>query len=179
MGSRTSTDLSLSHIPPSGDPDVLGVPLNPLAIAKFERLRDRIKLYALGEINACLQEKSELISLTFNLIALRETESVERLTRVAILLTKFAFVFVPMSLITGYFSMQLSDLQGVYTQKDFWGTTGVILALTIIVLLVIGRATDTLESLMIWKGVKGFWPDCFGGKKKGAKKKVKAPTWQW
>jgi hypothetical protein len=148
-----------------GDPDVLGVPLNPLAIAKFERLRDRIKLYALGEINDCLQEKSELVDMTFNLIALRESESVERLTRVAILLTKFAFVFVPLTLITGYFSMQLKDLQGVYRQRDFWGASGVFMFITILVLYTIGKATDTMEGARVWRGFKAVWLGCFGKKR--------------
>ncbi|KAG0125648.1 hypothetical protein HOY82DRAFT_630512 [Tuber indicum] len=154
-----------SPIAPMGDPDVLGVPLNPLAIAKFERLRDRIKLYALGEINDCLQEKSELVDMTFNLIALRESESVERLTRVAILLTKFAFVFVPLTLITGYFSMQLKDLQGVYRQRDFWGASGVFMFITILVLYTIGKATDTMEGARVWRGFKAVWLGCFGKKR--------------
>ncbi|RPA97624.1 hypothetical protein L873DRAFT_1809392 [Choiromyces venosus 120613-1] len=166
-----------SPVAPMGDPDVLGVPLNPLAIAKFERLRDRIKLYALGEINDCLQEKSELVDMTFNLIALRESESVERLTRVAILLTKFAFVFVPLTLITGYFSMQLKDVQGVYTQRDFWGTGGVFVFITILVLYTIGKTTDTMESAGMWKGFKAVWLGCFG--KKTAQKARRSRTQQW
>jgi len=162
------TGLSQSPVAPMGDPDVLGVPLNPLAIAKFERLRDRIKLYALGEINDCLQEKSELVDMTFNLIALRESESVERLNRVAILLTKFAFLFVPLTLITGYFSMQLKDLEGVYTQRDFWGASGVFVFITILVLYTIGKTTDTMEGTRMWEGFKAVWLGCFG--KKGAQR---------
>ncbi|PWW74245.1 hypothetical protein C7212DRAFT_358955 [Tuber magnatum] len=159
------TGFAQSPVAPMGDPDVLGVPLNPLAIAKFERLRDRIKLYALGEINDCLQEKSELVDMTFNLIALRESESVERLTRVAILLTKFAFVFIPLTLITGYFSMQLKDLEGVYRQRDFWGASGVFVFVTILVLYTIGKTTDTVESARMWKGFKAVWLGCFGKKR--------------
>ncbi|CUS12431.1 unnamed protein product [Tuber aestivum] len=158
------TGFAQSPVALMGDPDVLGVPLNPLAIAKFERLRDRIKLYALGEINDCLQEKSELVDMTFNLIALRESESVERLTRVAILLTKFAFVFIPLTLITGYFSMQLKDVEGVYSQRDFWGASGVFVFITILVLYTIGKTTDTMESARMWRGFKAVWLGCFGKK---------------
>lgn len=169
--------LPQSPVAPMGDPDILGVPLNPLAIAKFERLRDRIKLYALGEINDCLQEKAELVDMTFNLIALRESESVERLTRVAILLTKFAFLFVPLTLITGYFSMQLKDLEGVYKQRDFWGASGVFVFITILVLYTIGKTTDTMEGARMWEGVKEVWLGCFG--KKGVQRTRRSRTQQW
>lgn len=40
----------------------IGVPLSSAAVARFERLVDRINLYCLSEIDTCLQEKE---SLTF------------------------------------------------------------------------------------------------------------------
>jgi len=45
----TSEDLSL------------GVPLSSSAIVRFERLLDRIKLYAISEIDECLNEKESLV----------------------------------------------------------------------------------------------------------------------
>lgn len=150
---------------PLGDPDILGVPLSPLAVAKFERLRDRVKLYALGEIDDCLAEKSELVSMTFNLIAMKEAQAVERLTRVAIFLTKFTFLFLPLTLITGYFSMQLNNTNGKYGEKDFWGASGVFVGIMILILYTVGRSTDTLESGVMWKSIKEVWFGCFGRKK--------------
>ena len=41
----------------------LGVPLSPAAIVRFERLKDRIGLYALSEIQGCLEEKNSMVSL--------------------------------------------------------------------------------------------------------------------
>lgn len=190
----TTTDMS-SHVPPSsiiptssspsspgwtpgpvgpmGDPNILGVPLSPLAVAKFERLRDRVKLYALGEIDDCLAEKSELVSMTFNLIAMKEAQAVERLTRVAIFLTKFTFLFLPLTLITGYFSMQLNNTAGKYGERDFWGASGVFVGIMILILYTVGRSTETLETGIMWKSVKEVWFGCFGKKKKNPKGKKK------
>lgn len=154
-----------------GDPDILGVPLSPLAVAKFERLRDRVKLYALGEIDDCLAEKSELVSMTFSLIAMREAQGVERLTRVAIFLTKFTFLFLPLTLITGYFSMQLNGTSGKYGEKDFWGASGVFVAIMILVLYTVGRSTETLESGIMWKSIKEVWFGCFGKNRNGKRGK--------
>ena len=39
------------------------VPLTPKATVRFERLRDRIKMYALSEIEHCLEEKESLVFL--------------------------------------------------------------------------------------------------------------------
>lgn len=38
-------------------------PLTPRASVKFERLRDRIELYALSELDECLEEKESLVFL--------------------------------------------------------------------------------------------------------------------
>lgn len=172
--SRESTLQSLSSS--RGDLETLGVPLTPLAIAKFERLRDRITIYALGEINECLQEKAELVAMIFNLISLREASSAERLTRVAILLTKFAFVFVPLTLVTGYFSMQLKDMNGVYTQKTFWATSCILVFITVVVLFVIGKFTDTLETVGLWKWIRNILFKLFG-KRRVKNKKKKRGGW--
>ena len=40
-----------------------GAPLSSAATVRFERLRDRIKLYALSEIQECLDEKESLVFL--------------------------------------------------------------------------------------------------------------------
>jgi hypothetical protein len=42
-------------------PETLGVPLSSAAAVRFERLRDRINLYAISEIQDCLDEKESLV----------------------------------------------------------------------------------------------------------------------
>jgi hypothetical protein len=41
----------------------LGIPLDPAAILKLEAMRDRIVLYALGEIEDCVNEKDALVMM--------------------------------------------------------------------------------------------------------------------
>jgi len=163
-------------IPPDGDPDILGVPLHPLAVAKFERLRDRIKLYLVGELSALLQEKSELETLTFNLISLKQSTTVEQLTKVTIWLTKFTFLFFPLTLVTGYFSMQLKDINNVYTQKSFWGSAGVSVILTGLVLYTVGKSTNTMDLHNALVGIRDVWFGWvdWGSKKKKQRRKRKA-----
>ena len=151
------SDPAATFAAPLGDPAVLGVPLGALATAKFERLRDRIKLYVLGELDALLAEKAELETLTFNLISLKQSTTVELLTRVTIWLAGFTFVFLPLSLVTGYFSMQLKGFQDKYTAESFWGAAGVAIALTLVVLYTVGKSTGTMKLGTLWRGVKRVW----------------------
>lgn len=44
----------------------LGVRLSSKAIVRFQRLQDRIRLYALSEIDECLSEKDSLVFLVSN-----------------------------------------------------------------------------------------------------------------
>ena len=150
-------DPSATYAATMGDSTVLGVPLDPLSVAKFERLRDRIKHYVLGELEALLAEKTELETLTFNLISLKQSTTVELLTRVTIWFAGFTFVFLPLTLVTGYFSMQLSDVNGKYSQRTFWGSGGVAVAITLMVLYTVGKSTNTLEFGALWRGVRKVW----------------------
>lgn len=45
----------------TGAPQTLGVRLSEAAAVRFQRLRDRIDLYALSEIQECLDEKESLV----------------------------------------------------------------------------------------------------------------------
>lgn len=45
----------------TGAPQTLGVRLSEAAAVRFRRLRDRIDLYALSEIQECLDEKESLV----------------------------------------------------------------------------------------------------------------------
>ena len=66
-GSNTTSqgmDDSLNlegHISTSSE--MLGAPLSQAAVVRFERLLDRINLYALSEIQECLDEKDALVFL--------------------------------------------------------------------------------------------------------------------
>ncbi|MCJ1389178.1 hypothetical protein MMC18_002033 [Xylographa bjoerkii] len=88
----------------------IGVPISTTARVRFERLKDRIGLYCLNEIQDCIDEKDALVLLNFNLIAIKESSAVESLTRITILLAKVTILFLPVSLMTAYFSVQIADL---------------------------------------------------------------------
>ena len=55
------TETSLSKTPDTEMP--LGATLTPAARVRFERLRDRIRLYALSEIQDCLDQKESLVKM--------------------------------------------------------------------------------------------------------------------
>ena len=46
-----------------GEDETFRTPLTAKAVVKFERLKDRIELYALSEIQECLDEKESLVFL--------------------------------------------------------------------------------------------------------------------
>ena len=128
----------------------LGVRLHPAAAVRFERLRDRIRLLAISEIQSCLDEKDSLVFFNFNLITLKESAAVERLTRITILLAKVTILFLPVSLMTAYFSTQIKSLEATLTVKHYWIAFGVIFAASLVFLLVFGRISDTVEGKLIF-----------------------------
>ncbi|KEY82784.1 hypothetical protein BA78_4925 [Aspergillus fumigatus] len=138
---------------PSNCENSVGVRLNSAAIARFERLLDRIKLYCLTEIDACLTEKESLTFLNFNLIALKDSQAVEKLTRITILLAKITILFLPVSLMTAYFSTELRGVKGVYTQTEYWISFAVIMVLSLLVLVLFGYASGTIEGRPIYQSL--------------------------
>ncbi|KAL5692570.1 hypothetical protein EMGR_005775 [Emarellia grisea] len=138
---------------PSNCENTVGVRLNSAAIARFERLLDRIKLYCLTEIDACLTEKESLTFLNFNLIALKDSQAVEKLTRITILLAKITILFLPVSLMTAYFSTELRGVKGVYTQTEYWISFAVIMVLSLLVLVLFGYASGTIEGRPIYQSL--------------------------
>ncbi|QRD93777.1 hypothetical protein F9C07_2204913 [Aspergillus flavus] len=154
----------------------VGVQLSSPAVARFERLLDRIKLYCLSEIDTCLTEKESLTFLNFNLIALKDSQAVEKLTRITILLAKVTILFLPVSLMTAYFSTELKNVKGVYTINQYWVSFGVIMFLSIVLLTLFGYLSDTVEALLGLGGperdvfieqVTGIIPDDRNPKNKG------------
>jgi hypothetical protein len=78
---------------------------------------------------------------------------VEKLTRITILLAKATIMFLPVSLMTGYFSVQIADLAGVYTVKTYWLCFLVIAVLTFGFLVIFGVASDTVEGRTVYKSL--------------------------
>ncbi|MCJ1399472.1 hypothetical protein MMC11_002674 [Xylographa trunciseda] len=131
----------------------IGVPISTTARVRFERLKDRIGLYCLNEIQDCIDEKDALVLLNFNLIAIKESSAVESLTRITILLAKVTILFLPVSLMTGYFSVQIDDLAGRYTVVTYWTTFAVIMTLSFCFLLVFGKLSGTQEAKPIYQSL--------------------------
>ncbi|KAF2804754.1 uncharacterized protein BDZ99DRAFT_525110 [Mytilinidion resinicola] len=128
---------------------LLGVSLSSAARVRFERLRDRIKLYALSEIRECLDQKDSLVMMNFNLIAIKESFAVERLTRTTLLLAKVTILFIPISLLTAYFS---TELEGVaFSLKSYWVSFAVTLALSAVALMIFSFASGTTEGKLVYR----------------------------
>ncbi|KAF1915032.1 hypothetical protein BDU57DRAFT_576201 [Ampelomyces quisqualis] len=126
---------------------LLGVSLSSAAKVRFERLKDRIVLYALSEIDECLAQKESLVMMNFNLIAIKESFSVERLTWVTLLLAKITILFTPVTLMTGYFSIQFKDTEfeiGVY-----WWTFGVVFGVSLLLIFVFSLLSRTFEGRIV------------------------------
>lgn len=60
-GSDSQTRTSEGQV--TSEIQTFGAPLSSAATVRFERLGDRIKLYALSEIQECLDEKESLVFL--------------------------------------------------------------------------------------------------------------------
>lgn len=133
------------------------------SLVRFERLLDRIHLYALTEIEQCLAEKESLVFMTFNLLTLWESKSVEKLTRTTIVLAKATIFFLPVSLLTAYFSIQVSDIQNLYSLTTYWASFGVVAAISILFLIFFSAKTDTEKGTsfyrqlhrLLWRKTKG------------------------
>ncbi|KAL5425674.1 hypothetical protein PMIN04_002450 [Paraphaeosphaeria minitans] len=126
---------------------LLGVSLSSAARARFERLKDRIKLYAMSEIQECIDQKDSLVMMNYNLIAIKESFSVERLTRVTLLLAKVTIVFMPVTLMTGYFSIQFAGLE--FTVKSYWWAFAVVLVVSMVLLFFFSFFSGTFEGKII------------------------------
>ncbi|KIX98897.1 uncharacterized protein Z520_05358 [Fonsecaea multimorphosa CBS 102226] len=129
------------------------VKLSFSAVARFERLLGRIRLYALTEIDECIKQKESLVLMNFNLVALKESQAVERLTRTTILLAKATILFLPVSLMTGYFSIQLPEIEKIYTLKTYWLCFLVVSILSVLFLVLFGITTHTLEGQTVYRSI--------------------------
>ena len=138
---------------------MLGVSLSSPARVRFRRLRDLIDLYALSEVQEYIKQKESLAALNLQLIAIKESFDVEKLTRITLLLTKVTILFMPVSLMAAYFSVPLADI--VYTVKDFWISFAVIFFASWVALFVFGVFSGTLQTMdffwTLWDNLKKAW----------------------
>jgi Mg2+ and Co2+ transporter CorA len=128
---------------------LLGVSLSSAAKVRFERLKDRIMLYALSEIEECLAQKDSLVMMNFNLIAIKESFSVERLTWVTLLLAKITILFTPVTLMTGYFSIQFKDTE--FEIVNYWWTFGIVFGVSLLLIFAFSFFSGTFEGKIITK----------------------------
>jgi hypothetical protein len=84
---------------------------------------------------------------------MKESQAVERLTRITILLAKVTTWFLPISLMTAYFSTQLKGLPDKYSQQTYWVVFGVMSAVTIIFLSTFGYFSGTMEGPVIYRSL--------------------------
>ncbi|KAH3918513.1 hypothetical protein HBI56_134530 [Parastagonospora nodorum] len=141
-------NVNPSHGPMIPEADsLLGVSLSSAAKVRFERLKDRILLYALSEIEECLAQKDSLVMMNFNLIAIKESFSVERLTWVTLLLAKITILFTPVTLMTGYFSIQFKDTE--FEIFNYWWCFGVVFGVSVALLFAFSFFSGTLQGTIV------------------------------
>ena len=87
--------------------------------------------------------------MNFNLIAIKESFSVERLTWITLLLAQITIVFTPVTLMTGYFSIQFKDTE--FEMNSYWWTFGIIFGVSIVLLLVFSFFSGTWEGKIVKK----------------------------
>jgi hypothetical protein len=149
------------------------VRLSQAASYRFERLLDRIRLYAVSEIDECIKEKEALVLMNFNLIALKESQAVEKLTRITILLAKATLLFLPVSLMTGYFSIQIGNIQNIYSLRTYWLCFVIVFAVSIVGLVffgfAIGQVADQATYKSLWRIFSDFARKAIGERRKEKK----------
>ena len=130
---------------------LLGVGLSSAARVRFKRLRDLIDLYALSEVEEYIKQKDSLVAMNFNLIAIKESLDVERLTRITLLLTKATILFLPVSLLMAYFSIPLREAE--YGVGQFWVAFAVVFVLSWMALFAFGVFSGSVQTVDFWKGL--------------------------
>ena len=85
----------------------------------------------------------------FNINTQKDSEATARLTRSATLLAKLSVLFLPVSLMTSYFSTQIVAIEGTYTIKEYWIVFAVMISISFMGLFFFSRllmwVTETLD----------------------------------
>ena len=155
---ETASQTSLDTIRPVMQPEpesTLGVSLPSPTRVRFTRLRDLIDLYALSEVDEYLKQKDSLVTMNFQLIAIKESLDVEKLTRTTLLLTKFTMLFLPISFMTSYFSVPLRNM--LYSVTQYWISFSVTLLLSVTALFVFGVVSGSVQTGGAWRAVRKAW----------------------
>ncbi|ESZ91647.1 hypothetical protein SBOR_7978 [Sclerotinia borealis F-4128] len=128
-----------------------GVKLAASASQRFERLGDRLQLLILSETGEFLAEKDALSNTYFNINSQKDSQATARLNRSATLLAKLSVLFLPVSLMTSYFSTQLRNIDDKYSLDDYWIGFGVVVSASFVCLFFFSKllmwVTETLD---IW-----------------------------
>lgn len=73
----------------------------------------------------------------------------ERLTRITILLAKVTILVLPVTLMTGYFSVQIENTG--FTIAKYWISFAVILVFSFLGLIFFGQVSKTVEGGLVYK----------------------------
>ncbi|OBT90991.1 hypothetical protein VE02_00210 [Pseudogymnoascus sp. 03VT05] len=106
---------------------------------RFERLRDNIKFLVLNYVDEAIGEIDGLQTTYFNITTQKDSMATAKLNSSATLLSKLGVLFLPVSLMTSYFSVQIKELDGVYTVKTYWVTFAVVMVLSFVALFMFSR----------------------------------------
>jgi Mg2+ and Co2+ transporter CorA len=85
----------------------------------------------------------------YNLIAIKESFSVERLTRVTLILANITILFTPVTLMTGYYSIQFKNNE--FEIVGYWKMFGIIFGISIFCLVLFSVMTGMFEHKIITK----------------------------
>jgi Mg2+ and Co2+ transporter CorA len=146
LASTTPINDTAGPLIPEAD-SLLGVSLSSAARVRFERLKDRIHLYALSEIQECLDQKDSLVQMNYNLIAIKESFSVERLTKVTLFLANVTIACTPVTIMTGYYSIQFKGVE--FEVANYWKLFGIILGVSVFLIILFSFASGTFEGKII------------------------------
>lgn len=100
-------------------------------------------------------------------MTLKESQAIEKLTRTTILLAKVTILFLPVSVMTGYFSIQVPEIEELYDLKTYWGSFAVVVALSIAGLIIFGSVADKVGNKTIYKSLtRNLWDNLYHTKSK-------------
>ncbi|KAK6843172.1 hypothetical protein PG995_002173 [Apiospora arundinis] len=123
------------------------------AINRFDRLADRLRWLMINTIDGYLDEIQALSTTYFNLTQQKDSSATARLTRSATLLAKLSVFFLPISFITGYFSIQIEDLYKWWDGNTYWYTFAVVATISFLSLFFFSRL------LMFFSDVLDEWAE--------------------
>lgn len=87
--------------------------------------------------------------MNFDFITLKDSQAVGKLSKVTVLLAKVTIPIPAGQLVTAYFSTELQNVKGVYTQTQYWVAFCVILLFSVVLLTLFDYISDILQGKMI------------------------------